>query len=115
VLVGLWLMAAPAILDYGDPAATVDRILGPVFASVAVVAMSEVVRGLRWVESLAGVALVAASWLLGYPTSPLVNGLLAGGVLVAFGAFGGRVSQRFGGRWRAITARSHTASRHSRG
>ena len=32
IALGAWLMAAPALLDYGDPARTSDRIVGPLSA-----------------------------------------------------------------------------------
>jgi hypothetical protein len=46
-LVGMWLMAAPAILGYGGTAATNDWIIGPRAATIAAVAASEVLRSLR--------------------------------------------------------------------
>jgi len=106
VAVGIWLMAAPAVLEYAGVARTVDRIAGPLAASAAIVAMSEVMRGLRWLESAVGALLVVAPWLLGYSLGPALNSLAAGGLLLVAGAVRGRVSQRFGGGWSALLRRS---------
>ena len=102
---GIWLMAAPALLSYDGPARTVDRILGPLAASAAIVAMWEVVRGVRWTESAVGAALVAAPWLLDYPLTPAMNSLAAGGLLLGLGAVRGRVGPRYGGGWSALAGR----------
>lgn len=39
VAVGIWLMAAPAVLAYGDKAAINDRIVGPVAITFATTAI----------------------------------------------------------------------------
>ena len=102
VAVGLWLMVAPAVLGYEGPAREVDRILGPIAASAAIVAMSQVVRGVRRFEMLTGLALLAVPWLLGYPALATANSLAAGACLVLLGSVRGRVSGRFGGGWSAL-------------
>jgi hypothetical protein len=102
VVVGLWLMAAPAVLGYEGLARDVDRIIGPIAASAAIVAMSAVVRGVRRLEILTGVALLAVPWMLGYPVLPTANSLAAGACLVMLGTVRGRVSGRYGGGWSAL-------------
>jgi hypothetical protein len=101
-LVGVWLMAAPSILGYADPARTNDRIVGPLVVSFAFVAIWEVTRGLRWVNLAFGVWLVVVPWLLGYDRVAAMNSVI-GGVVVAFHATrGGAVSTRFGGGWSSL-------------
>jgi hypothetical protein len=78
VLVGLWLMAAPAILGYGDPARASDRIVGPLVAAVACTAISAVVRDVRRVNLLAAAWLLVAPWVLGYGLAPAINSTVAG-------------------------------------
>jgi len=104
VAAGVWLMAAPAVLGYGDPARTADRIVGPLTAAVAFVAIWEVMRGLRWGTLPFGVWLVGAPWILGYGDRASANSVLAGLVLVALAFIGGRTRQRFGGGWSALFA-----------
>ena len=97
-LVGIWLMAAPAMLGYGAPAATSDRIAGPLAATCAIVAMWEATRPVRRVNLLAGLWLVLAPWLLGYDaTAATVNSTACGLVLAALSLVRGRVEGRYGG------------------
>src|SRR5690606_3775586 len=105
-LLGVWLMAAPAVLGYGAPAATNDRIVGPVAASFAVIAWWQATRPTRWVNLPLGLWLVAAPFVLGYDaTAPLVNSLVVGAALAALSLVRGTVDARFGGGWRAVWGR----------
>lgn len=105
--VGLWLMAAPAVLAYGAPAATNDRIVGPVAATFAVIAIWEVTRALRRVNLLLGLWMLAAPWLLGsYPTDATLNSMAAGALLAAFSLFRGDIAQEYGGGWSAVWRRT---------
>lgn len=98
-MLGVWLMAAPAVLGYGDPAQVVDRILGPLAASFAVVAMGEATRPVRHVNLLIGVLLLLAPWVLGYPGGATANSMLVGAAMMAFSRVRGRVKEEFGGGW----------------
>ena len=102
-VLGLWLMAAPAVLGYGDPAQVNDRILGPVIATFAIIAIWEATRAVaRWNLPL-GLWLLAAPWVLGYEaTAPLVNSLATGAAVAALALVTGTVEQRFGGGWAAL-------------
>lgn len=103
VAVGIWLMAAPAVLDYGGKAATNDRIVGPVTITFATIAIWESTRSVRWVNVILGVWLLLAPRILMYgPTSPKINSLVAGVLMIAFGLVRGPIEQQFGGGWRAI-------------
>ena len=96
-------MAAPAVLGYGGAAQTNDRVVGPVAATFAVVAIWQATRSLRWVNLAAGLWLLAAPWVLGYgETAPTVNSLAVGVVLAALALVKGEVTRRFGGGWRSL-------------
>jgi hypothetical protein len=101
-LLGVWLMAAPAALGYGDPARTNDRIVGPIVASLAVVAIWEVTRGLRWVNVVCAAWLLVAPWVLGEGTTAAVNSVAVGSLLLALAFVGGSRRQRFGGGWASL-------------
>lgn len=95
--IGIWLMAAPAVLGYGPPAATNDRIVGPIAGSFAFVALWEVARPLRWAVVPLGLWQVAAPWFLGaYPVHAIWNSVLSGLLLTALACVRGRIRQRFG-------------------
>jgi hypothetical protein len=97
--VGFGLMAAPAVLAFGGVAADVHRIAGPLATSVAVVAMAQVTRPLRWCNAVLGAALVAAGLAIGGPLPAAANMVLAGSALAALAAVRGRITDRFGGGW----------------
>lgn len=101
-LLGLWLMASPAVLGYGDPAAVVDRVLGPVAASLAVIAMGEATRPVRHANFFIGLLLLIAPWVLGYATVPTANSMVVGAAIVGLSRIRGRVAERFDGGWSRV-------------
>ena len=94
-------------LVYGGPGRTRlrrpnDRILGPIVAGLAFVAIWPVMRPLRWVDLLVGAWLFAAPWLLGYGTGPAINSLIVGLLLMVLALLGSKTSKRFGGGWASL-------------
>ena len=111
-LVGLWLMAAPAVLGYAGAARANDRIVGPLVASIAVIAIWEVTRPLRWTNVALGAWLLAAPWLFGAGPAPLLNDMTAGLLLIAMALKRGPSRTRVGGGWSAVLpGRSQTQRR----
>jgi general stress protein CsbA len=103
LLLGLWLMAAPAVFGYGDPVRTNNHIVGPLVAAVATIAISEVTRPVRWVNVALGIWLLMAPWALGYgSTSAWVQSLVIGAALALLSTARGTITQRFGGGWPAL-------------
>ena len=103
VILGVWLMAAPAVLGYTGPARTHDRIIGPLAVSCAVIALWEVTRPMRWGNVALGAWLLVAPWVLAYGWTPTVNSSAVGLLLMAFALVRGEVQpQRFGGGWSAL-------------
>jgi hypothetical protein len=102
-VIGVWLMAAPDALGYGGAARLSDRVAGPVAATFAIIAISEVVRPVRRVNLLVGLWLVISPWLLGsYPAVAIVNSTCAGGLLELLSLVRTRVRGRYGGGWIAL-------------
>ena len=101
-IIGLWLMAAPAVLGYAGTAATVDRILGPLAASFAITAFAEATRPVRHANLLIGALLVLAPLPLGYPTIAAVNSIVCGIAMMALSRVRGSIKSRFGGGWSKI-------------
>ncbi len=96
---GIWLMAAPAVLGYGTPAQTNDRIVGPVAASFAIIAIAEATRPVRRVNTVLGAWLLLAPWVLGYGTTATINSLIVGALMIALSLVRGKIEARFGGGW----------------
>lgn len=104
-VLGIWLMAAPGILDYGLHAvfADNDHIVGPLVATVGLVAASEATRNVRWVNIPLGGWLLLAPWVLDYgQTTPIVNDMLVGGAILGLAFVQGKRENRFGGGWRSL-------------
>jgi hypothetical protein len=99
---GIWLMAAPAALGYGSPAADADRLVGPIAASCAVIAIWETTRALRHVNTSLGLWLLIAPLALGHPLGAAVNSVLVGLAMAWFSRIGGEVAGQYGGGWRAL-------------
>jgi hypothetical protein len=102
VAVGIWLMAAPAVLAYDGAPATSDRVVGPVVAAIGIVAASTVTRGLRWANLVPGLWLLVGPALLGFPATPLVSSLGAGVLVLALIPWSPGDPDRFGGGWRSL-------------
>ena len=102
ILLGLWLMAAPAILDYGGMAAKNGRIVGPLAVSFGIIAISEATRPARWVNVPLAIWLLLAPWLFDYGTVPLLNSLGTGLALLPLAFVAGQIKERFGGGWSAL-------------
>jgi hypothetical protein len=106
VALGIWLMAAPAVLEYGGDAATSDRIAGPIGGSLALVAASQVLRPLRWTVIPVGAWLVIAPLVLGYDiAAATVNSVVCGTIFIATAFWRGQLTETFGGGWSVLWSR----------
>jgi hypothetical protein len=102
-LLGLWLMAAPAVLAYGEAGRINDRIVGPLIATFAWIAVTEVTRGCRWVNVLLGAWLIVAPVVLGYhDKGPVWNSVCVGIAVVVLSFVRGHIKASYGGGWRAL-------------
>lgn len=102
-VLGIWLMAAPRLLGYGNPAADNAYIFGPVAATFAIVACWEATRGVRWGNLPVGLWLMAAPWVLGFDTGAAIwNSVTTGTLLVVFSFVRGKVEKHYGGGWTAL-------------
>ena len=97
---GAWLMLTPLILGTEPPFAHSDHLVGALIITVAVIAMAEVARALRFINVLFGLWLLAAPWLLaGAGTGATANGIIAGLLLIGLSLPRGTRSQEHYGVW----------------
>lgn len=101
VAVGIWLMAAPAVLGFGGAAADAHRLLGPVGASSAFVAIWPFVDTVKWLTVPVGGLLVLAP-LLGFPAAAAVSSVVSGLAFIALAWAGGAPPDEYGGGWRVV-------------
>lgn len=102
VAIGVWLMVAPAVLDYGGTPADLDRLLGPIIGGLAFVSAWAVIAMVRWWTVPFGVAVLAAPLVAEYPTDATVNSAVCGALVVVLAAVGGAPDEAFGGGWSAL-------------
>jgi len=99
---GVWLMLAPAVLGYDGAMRVSDRVVGPVIASFAWIAVGQCTREVRWAKLPFGLWLVLAPLVLSSPPDAALSSVLTG-VAVAFLSFvEGRRSISFGGGWSVL-------------
>lgn len=107
--VGLWLMAAPAVLGYGGAPENSDRIAGPLLAAFSFLAIFQISRGVRWLNLPIGAWLVAAPFVLGAPADAFASSLVSGLLVLTLSPFGRPDQSRYGGGWRALRHTSELA------
>jgi hypothetical protein len=100
--IGLWMMAAPAVLGYAGIAEAVARTAGPIITTLAVIAMSECTRGVRLANIPIGLFLMSAPLLIEQPPDAAVNGVAAGAAVVLLSRVRGQVRSRFAGGWQSL-------------
>lgn len=106
LVLGVWLLLAPDALSYGDPASSVERVIGPIVVVTAALATRDVTRSVRIVNAFAGLALLIAPWVFAYDTTPAVTvSALAGLALLGLALVRGRVAHQYAGGWLALWSR----------
>ena len=102
---GLWLMAAPAVLGYSGIWRTNDSIVGALSVSAGIIAMSEVMRPLRWINVALGAWLLLAPIFLQPGSVAMGHRLFAGLVILSAALVRGSLKTRVGGGWSALRRR----------
>jgi hypothetical protein len=102
-ILGSWMMAAPSLLNYAGAARANDLILGPISASLAIIAIWDVCPSLGKANLLVGLWLVLAPWLLAYGGWPsTINSALAGTLMCLFAFAAGAPRGGYGGGWSSL-------------
>jgi len=99
-LLGVWLMFSRLIFETSGAMADSDHMVGALIITVAVIAMAEVARPLRFLNVLFGIWLTAAPWLLeGASTAALWSSVAAGLALILLSLPRGTRSTEHYGAW----------------
>jgi nucleoside-diphosphate-sugar epimerase len=98
--VGAWLMVSRLVFGTNGVIANSDHLVGALVITVAVCAMAEVARPLRFINLLFGLGLIAAPWLLVDRTSGAAwNDVASGLIIIALSLPRGRRSAEHYGAW----------------
>ncbi|MEY2932455.1 MAG: hypothetical protein RL033_3204 [Pseudomonadota bacterium] len=101
-LLGISLLAVPAVTRQAHPEALLAQLAGALIAGVALVAMSELLRGLRWLTATLGLSLVAAEAVVGAHGLIGLYGALAGTAVMLLSLLPGSQRHSFAGGWRSL-------------
>jgi hypothetical protein len=94
---GLWLMAAPAVLGSTGAAADSSRVVGALIVTTAVIAMAEVGRALRFLNALLALWVITAPWILsGATTAATWNNAVVGALVLLLSLPRGTIRERYG-------------------
>lgn len=106
ILLGLWLMASPDVMDYEGPERLNNHIVGPLVVSMGIIALAETTRAVRWVNVVLGCWLVLAPMLLRYePLHIGVRSALLGIAIAGLSWSPGERRSLQGGGWSALWRR----------
>lgn len=95
---GVWLMAAPAMLGTTGPAASSNHVAGALVVTWAVIAFGEVARPIRLLNILMGLWIMSAPWWLsGGGDVSRWHDTLIGTSLIALSLRRGLIHEQFGG------------------
>src|SRR5688572_3820687 len=73
ISVGIWITAAPLVLDYGPPTSTSDWVIGPLVALVSAAALLPVLRKALAVNAVFAGWLLLGPWLLNFDAWGALN------------------------------------------
>jgi hypothetical protein len=95
--VGVWLMAAPAVLGVGGAASDSNYLGGALVLTWAVIAFGEIARPIRLLNIPMGIWIAISPWVLsGSTATSQWHDVAVGILLVALSIRRGRVEERFG-------------------
>lgn len=102
-IIGLWVMASPAILSMSQEAANNNHMAGPLAITFAVVAIWEINRNAIKANILIGAWLLVALFLLPYSnTGVLISNAVSGVLLILLALKKRTATQNYGGGWKSL-------------
>jgi hypothetical protein len=100
IAVGIWLMATPLTLGNAEPLYFSDHVAGCLVITIAVTAMAEVARPVRFLNVALGIWVAASGFVLdGSGTTGAIPNLVAGSALILLSLPLGKRSKEHYGVW----------------
>jgi len=96
IFLGIWMMCAPAILGDMHPASDSNYIAGPLLVAFSVISMSEPARYLRFINTILGVFLIVAPYVLsGFSVHGIWNNLIVGALAILLSFRSGDIQGKY--------------------
>lgn len=102
IVLGLFLMVAPAIWPFDKMESHHHYIIGPLIITFGITALWEVNRNTRWMNVLFGIWLLLSPFVLGTRGLVAKIDIFIGILLIVFSLFKGTITQRYGGGWQSL-------------
>ena len=103
ILLGLWVMISPALLNYNQTIANNNHIAGPLIITFAVVSLWEVNRNVRVMNIVTGAWMIASVFLLpADSTIALISNGIAGLLILIFSFVKRPTNDAYGGGWSSL-------------
>ena len=99
IVIGLWVMASPDVMGYEEPARTSHHIVGPLIVSFGMIALSESMRSMRWVNVGLGLWLIVAPFVFRYLA---LDTSLIGAAIMGLSLIKGTRREQLGGGWTRV-------------
>ena len=103
VLIGLWIMVSPELTVFERSAAINHFIAGPLAVTIGVIAIWEVNRAARYLNTVLGIWLVLSPLLLSYTIAANSwNSIVSGTLIIIFSLVKGKTKYAYGGGWAVL-------------
>ena len=102
IILGLWLMIAPAILNMNKQASDNNHIAGPLIITFAIVALWEINRNAIRINILVALWVLISVFIFDYSGIPLFSNLSAAFLVIILSFVKRKRTQRYGGGWREL-------------
>jgi len=103
ILLGLWLMISPGLLQFEKAASNNNYIVGPMVLTFAITALWGVNRSARFLNVATGIWLAVSPFIIGFQSPVAIWITVLSGVLIAgFSFVRGSIKRNYGGGWRSL-------------
>lgn len=103
ILLGLWLMFSPGLLQFEKAASDNNYIVGPLVLTFAIITLWELNSSVRFLNMMIGIWLIVSPFMLGFQSSTAIwMTILSGALITGFSIVKRRMKRNYGGGWRSL-------------
>jgi hypothetical protein len=96
-VLGIWQMAVPGLLGQKGMVSNIDHLAGALVVAMSVLAMSEAIRTIRFLNILLALLIIVSPWIsAGSTTHGTINNLIVGVVIIVLSISRGKISESYG-------------------